>query len=486
MAVTTSISDGDLLGADPDFAKSWWSVQVSATGLPSITTQITIDGTSQAGYLGTPIVELDGSLTTSGEHGLVFSGAAASGSVARGLVINQFDGQGIDIFGSDGNTIEGNLIGTDVTGTVDLGNTGKGVRVASAAEDNIIGGTTAAARNLISGNDGDGIRITVGSLNNQVLGNYIGTDLTGTVDLGNSGYGVLINSAAISNTIGGTAAGAGNLISGNDTKGVGISGLGTDGNVVQGNYVGTDVTGTVDLGNTGTGIWLASSAAGNTIGGSAAGAGNLVAFSGAHGIDILDTAGAGNAVRGNRVHSNLGLGIDLNNDDIPTANDDLDADSLQNYPILTSANTDTTNGIVFVAGRIESAPSSTFYIDLFANSTIDPSGYGEGETYLGEALVFTDANGIGHFDGLYVAAVPVGGWITATATDSSGNTSEFSLNIQADDMGTLTVDTTADVVDGNTSSITNLLVDRAPMNAFRCAKRSLPQIIRRTSMGLPG
>ncbi len=174
----------------------------------------------------------------------------------------------------------------------------------------------------------------------------------------------------------------------------------------------------------------------------------------------MDTAGAGNAVRGNRVHSNLGLGIDLNNDDIPTANDDLDADSLQNYPILTSANTDTTNGIVFVAGRIESAPSSTFYIDLFANSTIDPSGYGEGETYLGEALVFTDANGIGHFDGLYVAAVPVGGWITATATDSSGNTSEFSLNIQADDMGTLTVDTTADVVDGNTSSITNLLVDR--------------------------
>ncbi len=436
-----------------------YTIQVIAAGLPYITDTIILDGTTQSGFVDKPIIELDGTATATGEHGLRLA-AGSDASTLRGFVINRFDGNGIDVLASDGNTIEGNFIGTDVSGTNDLGNTGKGIRITNIAANNVIGGATASARNLISGNDGDGIRITVGSLNNQVLGNYIGTDLTGTAELGNSGYGVLINSSAVSNTIGGTTAGAGNLISGNLTKGIGISGLGTDGNVVQGNYVGTDVTGTVDLGNVGTGIWLANSAAGNTIGGTAAGAGNLVAFSGAHGIDILDTAGAGNAVRGNRVFSNSGLGIDLNNDDIPTANDDLDADNLQNYPILTSANTDTTNGIVFVAGRIESTPSTTFFIDFFANSTIDPSGYGEGETYLGEALVVTDANGIGYFDGLYVAAVPVGGWITATATDSSGNTSEFSLNIQADDMGTLTVDTTSDVADGNTSSITNLLVDR--------------------------
>ncbi len=225
----------------------------------------------QANYIGTDVtgtIDLgnidDGIRIFAGAQSNTVGGTAAG----AGNLISGNGGDGIDLLGTNSNTIEGNLIGTDVTGTVDLGNTGKGVRVASAAEDNIIGGTTAGARNLISGNDGDGIRITVGSLNNQVLGNYIGTDLTGTVDLGNSGYGVLINSAAISNTIGGTAAGAGNLISGNDTKGVGISGLGTDGNVVQGNYVGTDVTGTADLGNTGTGIWLASSAAGNTIGGS--------------------------------------------------------------------------------------------------------------------------------------------------------------------------------------------------------------------------
>ncbi len=436
------------------------------SALPSITDAVIVDASTQPGFVAAPIIELNGSGAGVGANGLRLN-AGSDGSTIRGFVINRFDVNGIDINASNGNAIEGNFIGADVSGTSDLGNADKGIRIANGAANNIIGGTTAAARNLISGNDGDGIRITVGSVNNQVLGNYIGTDLTGTVDLGNTGYGVLINSAAVSNTIGGSTAGAGNLISGNDTKGVGISGAGTDGNVVQGNYVGTDVTGTIDLGNTGTGVWLANAAAGNTIGGTAAGAGNLVAFSGAHGIDILDTAGANNSLRGNRVHSSAGLGIDLNNDDLPTANDAGDADSgpnnLQNYPVLTSANTDG-SGVVFVSGRIESAPTATYYIDFFANSTVDPSGHGEGETYLGEALVVTDASGIGYFSGVYAATVPVGDWISATATDASGNSSEFSLNIQADDMSTLTVDTTSDTVDGNTTSISLLLANRGTDN----------------------
>ena len=435
VTATTAASDAALVGADPDFAKSWWSIQVGAAGLPSITTQVTIDGTTQTGYSGTPIVELDGSLTAAGESGLAFSGAAADGSVVRGLVINQFDGQGIDLFASNGNTIEGNFIGTDVSGTADLGNTDKGIRITSGAANNIIGGTNASARNLISGNDGDGIRITVGSLNNQVLGNYIGTDVTGTVALGNTGYGVLINSAAVSNTLGGTAAGAGNLISGNQTKGVGISGAGTDGNLVQGNFVGTDVTGTLDLGNAGTGVWLANSAAGNTIGGTAAGAGNLVAFSGAHGIDILDTAGAGNSLLGNSVHSSVGLGIDLNNDDLPTSNDDPDVDGLQNFPVITSA--ETTGGQITISGTIRSTANSYFRVEFFANTINDPTGYGEGQRYLGFANVATDGSGDGSFSELLIESVAAGEFISATATNCDamfatfGNTSEFGLSFAA-------------------------------------------------------
>src|SRR5262249_10945329 len=145
---------------------------------------------------------------------------------------------------AEGCVVQGNLIGTDVTSGRALGNLGNGVRVSDLST---IGGTVAGARNVISGNQGDGILIARAVTGTRVEGNYIGTDVTGTHALGNLGNGVTLSSAGRDNTIGGTDAGAGNVISGNAYYGVQI--FLSNGNRVQGNYIGTNATGTAAVRN---------------------------------------------------------------------------------------------------------------------------------------------------------------------------------------------------------------------------------------------
>ena len=261
-------------------------------------------------------------------------------------VISGNDANGLVIVGATevGNLVLGNDIGTNIHGQrdpgVDLGNLGDGVLITRSdaggltASNNSIGGTTAEERNVISGNHLDGVAIAgdSGPIGNLVQGNYIGTDSTGKVALGNGRSGVRISSAigstdsATHNTIGGTAAGAGNLISVNKEDGVLIRGDVTGGtdNVVQGNFIGTDVTGKKDLGNLGNGVKIDLSASQNTIGGTAAGAGNTIAFNGANGV--LIGSGTGNGILGNSIFSNVKLGSDLG-DDGETLNDKTDADS---------------------------------------------------------------------------------------------------------------------------------------------------------------
>ena len=194
-------------------------------------------------------------------HGL--SIGAGSGSEIRGLVLNRFANSGIRVIANTGDAIvvAGNFLGTDVSGTVDLGNGGQGLLLEGLTDSNRVGGTTPADRNLISGNNGDGILVGDGSSFNQVSGNLIGTDITGTRDLGNSRDGVLLpnnNFDTNNNVIGGSVAGSRNIISGNDDAGVSL----TSGqrrllnNVIQGNYIGTDVTGTIAIGNLSGGIAL--------------------------------------------------------------------------------------------------------------------------------------------------------------------------------------------------------------------------------------
>jgi titin len=329
------------------------------SALPQITHSVIIDGTTQSGFAGSPLIDLDGADVTPGTNGLVIK---AGNSTVKGLAITGFrindpdapdfstagllisgsgnviqgnylgtdltgtqpmgngigvwiesgsnnliggkaagqgnlisdNGYGVYLSGS-GTVVQGNFIGTDVTGTQALGDLfGQAVGVVVNGSNNLIGGETAAARNLISGNGYAGIRI-VGGKSNQVQGNYIGTDVTGTQAVANS-YGVILQSG--SNQVGGTDAGAGNLISGNQATGVLLDGVG--GSLVQGNFVGTDVTGTQALGNY-VGVDLEQPSGGNLIGGTAAGASNLISGNRLDGVHFYFGTLTGNTVQGNYI-----------------------------------------------------------------------------------------------------------------------------------------------------------------------------------------
>jgi parallel beta-helix repeat protein len=210
---------------------------------------------------------------------------------------------GVSIYGTGTmtNTVVGNYIGTNTAGTAAVGNTLHGVYVGNAANDNVIGGATAGARNLISGNSQDGVRIEHSATdNNQVSGNYIGTNANGTARLANVWHGVRITGGARTNTIGGSAAGEGNLISGNGQYGVYIEGVGTLTNVVSGNKIGTSAAGTSALGNTSGGVYVGDSAQYNTIGGTAAGDRNVISGNWA-GVWLSGADTAHNKVYGNYI-----------------------------------------------------------------------------------------------------------------------------------------------------------------------------------------
>ncbi|MHC4537331.1 MAG: LamG-like jellyroll fold domain-containing protein, partial [Planctomycetota bacterium] len=281
--------------------------------LPHITDPVVIDGYTQPGAApatdeaqATLLIELDGIKAGVGSvSGLII---LAGNSTVRGLVINRFGDVGIHIQEKGGNIIEGNYIGTDVTGTVDQGNIDDGIRIWDAP-DNMVGGATAEARNIISGNNDMGVEIILsGATGNKVQGNYIGTDVTGTTDLGNSTHGVFINASG--NTIGDSSSGTGNVISGNGGNGIIIHEIGATGNRILGNFIGTDVTGTVDLGNQTDGVQIRS-AANNTIGGITAEARNVISGNNVRGISIqgdFDRGGrdaAGNLVQGNFIGTDV-------------------------------------------------------------------------------------------------------------------------------------------------------------------------------------
>ena len=190
-----------------------------------------------------PLGNYYGILIGDGAQDNLVGGAGLAGNLISG---NTNLGIQLQDSGTTGNQVLGNVIGTDPTGTTSLGNW-SGVGIGGGAQNNVIGGT-GSGRNLISGNTHTGMVIEgEGTTSNQVLGNYIGTNLTGTAELGNF-YGVLIGLGAENNVIGGTGL-ARNLISGNTEAGIQIEDEGTAGNQVLGNYIGTDLTGTASLGN---------------------------------------------------------------------------------------------------------------------------------------------------------------------------------------------------------------------------------------------
>jgi hypothetical protein len=252
-------------------------------------TVIGLSNVVQGNFIGTDrtgmqaLGNAQGVVITGGPGNTIGGTAAGAGNVIAGNA-----GDGI-LLADSGNLVQGNYIGTDRTGTHALGNV-RGVHVSSSGSDSVIGGTTTGAGNVIAGNAGDGILIA--SDRNQVLGNFIGTDLTATTPLSNAGRGVFISGGS-NNTLGGTAAGAGNVIAGNAGDGILIAG---SNNLVLGNAIGTDQSGTQPLGNA-RGVDIASGQ-NNTLGGAAAGAGNLIAANAGDGILI---AGSNNLVLGNTI-----------------------------------------------------------------------------------------------------------------------------------------------------------------------------------------
>ena len=359
---------------------------------------------------------------------------------ALGNVISGNNASGISLSGtgSNNNVIVGNTIGLNATGTFIIANTFEGIDLSNGSF-NRIGGIDPGERNVISGNGFRGISIFGSSArSNTIQNNYIGTDFKGQTALENGFYGIEIF-ASDRNLIGGTVEGARNVISGNGSSGVFI--ISSDLNQLQGNYIGTAADGITNLGNGGAGVEIFGFSLENQVGGTLPGAGNIIAFNGSTfgqdgGVSISSNFAERNAIRANSIHSNVGLGIDLGANGLPEPNDPLDPDLgpnlLQNYPDITLSKAGA--GRLLVQGSLSSTPSTDFEIDIFSSTAADPSGFGEGRNFIGTILVTTDATGFGFFNNTLNAPFTTAGqFVTATATDPNGNTSEFSaaLSIQA-------------------------------------------------------
>jgi hypothetical protein len=319
VATTTAASDSSIANIDPDWAHSWFSIR-PLSALPNISSPVVIDGYTQGAAVPNtnPVgqglnsvlrIEIDGANAgeiTFGMFNLI--GLGSGNNTIRGLDINRVQGVKILLQDDTGNNqIQGDYIGPDISGTQAFPTPALGgdseigfdaVRTRSpVSSNNVIGGTTPAARNLISGNTGprstDGIFIANGTgLNNVVQGNLIGTDRSGTKALPNGLAGVQL--ATDGNTVGGAAVGAGNVISGN-SAGIIVNG---NNSLIQNNRVGTDVTSTLNVGNTG----------GAGIGGSGTGSqvvGNTVEFNNSG----IGASGTGSQIVGNTVAFNGGAGV---------------------------------------------------------------------------------------------------------------------------------------------------------------------------------
>ena len=356
--------------------------------------------------------------------------------------------QGIALYSASANTIAGNLVGTDISGTAALPNGHAAsqfygaIDLGAGSNLNVIGTNgdgqnDAAEGNLISGNPLYGIKlIGSGTENNVISGNIIGLDISGGSVLGNVG-GIHLGNSVDNIIIGTNADGLGdihegNMIGGNQAAGILIGGSNIH---ISGNFIGTDISGTSDLGNGGPGIDIVEPAHDITVGGSPEKT-NTIAFNKSSGISILGGNADNIQILNNSIHTNDRLGIDLASQsglyDV-ALNDPGDIDSgpndLMNFPVLTAAKSIILS-LAIDGEMVDSLPFTSYLVQFFDNESCDsPSGHGEGRSYIGSKQVFTDSFGDASFSAIYPFAATPGHFITATAT-AYGKTSEFSACIE--------------------------------------------------------
>jgi parallel beta-helix repeat protein len=391
--------------------------------LPAVSVNTTVDATTQPGYAGKPLIEIDGSFLPALTTALSVAGAL------KGVAIGNCTYVAMETAGAA--VISQNYIGLDSTGTVARPN-GLGVYML---------GPSNVTANVISGS-GYGIRMTVGG---SVTSNVIGLNAAQTAALANStGIDVAYNNppGEISN----------NVIAGN--TGDGISLFYANNVVVTQNRIGSNGFGSTFPNGVGIEVYQSSS---NTLGD-----GNIISNNRAYGILMTPTS-VRNVITRNSIYNNGQLGIELSNVypyDGPTANDPGDADSgpngLQNYPIITHA---TAGAGVTITGSLSSTPNSTYTVEFFLNASCHGSGFGEGKTFVGSTSVTTDGSGTAPFNvNFSSAAASPGMVVTATATDALGNTSEFSRCALVEGPGQFSMSAaTASIGEGNTSVTLNVV-----------------------------
>ena len=469
--------------------------------LPPIIRRVMLDGYTQPGATSNTLaigdnakilIRIDGSVFNGGFYGPMLQLAAGSdGSTVRGLaIVEGVNNAQMMTISSQSNTVSGNFIGVDTDGAT-LACSGTAMQVALHANDNTIGGTSPAARNVIASSGGfalilsdadnllvegnyvgvnaagtatlgscsvgidieQGSGVTIGGgapgagnvvnaagtglhvslvcactlANAKIQGNLIGTDATGATALHTLAYGINLGSS-LNATIGGGSPGEGNVIS---TQGDGIHMEGQpSGALIEGNKIGTDITGTIPLGNGSCGIEGPPGGGTGTIGGTNVGEGNIIAFSGQNGVSLATFGVSTWTILGNSIHDNAHLGITLGGcgTTTPTTNDACGtltnaANHRQMFPVITSVAPN--GGNVTLSGTLNGVSNTTYRLEFFSNPSCDPSGFGQGQVFLGFTNVTTDASCSGNFAATLVNPTGFADF-TATATDTNGNTSEFS------------------------------------------------------------
>ncbi len=339
----------------------------------------------EGNYIG---VRADGSGALSNGKGVSLTNGVRSNVIGPGNVISGNRQNGILVTGTGTtlNSIVGNLVGPAPGGSRSIGNGDDGVLLIGVSA-NRIGGPGDSGRNIISGNLFSGIVLRGERCDsNRVQGNFIGLDATGRAAMGNGENGITVTTGPKQNRIGGSADGEANVIGGNLGNGVQIYGIGTRENLVIGNRIGTTADGSSPAPNSQEGVSVSSGAVGNRIGPL-----NTIAFNQGNGVSVAKSGTIANAVTWNSIHSNGKRGIRT------TEGGNLDLDP----PVLASVNPVT--GTALAGSRVE----------LFSDST------DEGRKF--EAAVTADAAG-----NFTWAGTPSGPCVTATLTDTAGNTSEFS------------------------------------------------------------